>query len=91
MTGSVIRKNQLNLLNKASKYLEEALDVATELNIKGELKDDSLSFIAELSEDLDYLKSLSPKQLHLEEILDMLDILQGTRDALIAGGTIYVY
>lgn len=91
MTGSVIRQNQLNLLNKASKYLEEALDVATELNIKGELKDDSLSFIAELSEDLDYLKSLSPKQLHLEEILDMLDILQGTRDALIAGGTIYVY
>lgn len=91
MTGSVIRKNQLNLLNKASKYLEEALDVATELNIKGELKDDSLSFIAELSEDLDYLKSLSPKQLHLEEILDMIDILKGTRDALIAGGTIYVY
>lgn len=91
MTGSVIRQNQLNLLNKASKYLEEALDVATELNIKGELKDDSLSFIAELSEDLDYLKSLSPKQLHLEEILDMIDILQGTRDALIAGGTIYVY
>ncbi len=91
MTGSVIRQNQMNLLNKASKYLEEALDVATELNIKGELKDDSLSFIAELSEDLDYLKSLSPKQLHLEEILDMLDILQGTRDALIAGGTIYVY
>lgn len=91
MTGSVIRQNQINLLNKASKYLEEALDVATELNIKGELKDDSLSFIAELSEDLDYLKSLSPKQLHLEEILDMLDILQGTRDALIAGGTIYVY
>lgn len=91
MTGSVIRQNQMNLLNKASKYLEEALDVATELNIKGELKDDSLSFIAELSEDLDYLKSLSPKQLHLEEILDMIDILQGTRDALIAGGTIYVY
>ena len=91
MTGSVIRQNQMNLLNKASKYLEEALDVATELNIKGELKDDSLSIIAELSEDLDYLKSLSPKQLHLEEILDMIDILQGTRDALIAGGTIYVY
>ena len=91
MTGSVIRQTQMKLLNKASKYLEEALDVATELNIKGELKDDSLSFIAELSEDLDYLKSLSPKQLHLEEILDMIDILQGTRDALIAGGTIYVY
>lgn len=91
MSGNVIRQNQLNLLKKATRYLIESSEIATELDSKGLLTDDSLSFLAELSEDLDYLKSLSEKQLHLEEILDMIDILQATRDSLATRGTIYAY
>lgn len=91
MTGNVIRKNQLNLLSTATRYLEESSAIASELDSKGLLKDDSLSFLAEISADLDYLKSLGEKQLHLEEILDILDIIQATRDSLATRGTIYAY
>ena len=53
MTGNVIRKNQLNLLSTATRYLEESSAIASDLDSKGLLKDDSLSFLAEISADLD--------------------------------------